>query len=295
METKMLKLVEEKSEKMKQIMKKVGNEDASENRGINECAVELQPGGSTYAEKAGSNTTNEYTENIEFKSSWARMMSQCSLEKKLEQATEAAARMDDETEKNKVKNNGKKKLILGSSQELHEQEDWEWDQGKDDWDGVEDRMSRNKEKKKKEQERRRRRIEKVAYAGQCTIGLGPIKSESYDYFNKITGDFEEAKKMAAAEFLVGYLRFDHNDMSDTDISDTRISPKDDDILYIVMDSPEKIRNIRRRIADCRNPEIKTREYIPPQFFQRYTAMAIYAKERRDIERKHKDTDQIYGQ
>ena len=182
-----------------------------------------------------------------------------------------------------IKNQFQNNFWDGNSQELHDQDDWEWNQGQDDWDGVEDRVSRNREKKKKEQDRRRRRIEKAAFAGQCTIGLGPIKSESYDYFNKITGDFEEAKKMAAAEFLVGYLKYDHNDMSDTDISDTRISPKDDDILYVVMDSPEKVKNIRRRIADCRNPEIKTREYIPPQFFQRYTAMGRYAKERRNKE------------
>ena len=173
---------------------------------------------------------------------------------------------DDKTEKLRDRNSGKKKLVLGNSQELHDQEDWEWNQGQEDWDRIEDRASRNREKKKKEQERRRRRIEKAAYAGQCTIGLGPIKSESYNYFNKITGDFEEAKKMAAAEFLVGYLKYDHNNMSDTDISDTRISPKDDNILYLVMDSPEKVKNIRRQIADCRNPEIKTQEYIPPQFF-----------------------------
>ena len=112
------------------------------------------------------------------------------------------------------------------------------------------------------------------------MGLGPIKEQSFKYFNKITGDFNDAKKMAAAEYLTGYLKFNHEDMSDVDICDTKISPKGDDILYVVFDSPEKALNVRRRIADCQDPRIKTRDYIPPQFFQRYTALSRYARDLR---------------
>ena len=54
------------------------------------------------------------------------------------------------------------------------------------------------------------------------------------------------------------------------------------MLYLVLDDPEKVKHIRRRIADCRNPMIKTRDYIPPQFFQRYSALGrIAADMRRD--------------
>ena len=86
--------------------------------------------------------------------------------------------------------------------------------------------------------------------------------------------------MAAAEFLVGYLKYDHEDMTDLEITDTRTSAKGDGILYIVLDSPEKTKNVRRRIADCQNPIIKTREYIPPQFYRRYTALGKVAHEMR---------------
>ena len=47
-----------------------------------------------------------------------------------------------------------------------------------------------------------------------------------------------------------------------------------------MDTPEKIKNIRRRISDCQNPTIKTREYIPPSFFKRYTALSRFAADLR---------------
>ena len=116
--------------------------------------------------------------------------------------------------------------------------------------------------------------------GRCTLGIGPIQSESYEYFHKITGDFELSKRMAAAEFLNAYIKFDKDEMSDLDITDTKISAKGDNILYIVMDSPEKILNLRRRIADCQDTRIKTRDFIPPQFYQRYVKLGMIGRDMR---------------
>ena len=86
--------------------------------------------------------------------------------------------------------------------------------------------------------------------------------------------------MAAAEFLQGYLKFDDADLSDIDITDTKMSAKGDSIMYIVLDCPEKVVNIRKRLADCQSEVVKTREFIPPHFFNRYTALARYASELR---------------
>ena len=93
--------------------------------------------------------------------------------------------------------------------------------------------------------------------------------------------------MAAAEFLNGYLKYDKEEMTDLDITDTKTSAKGDNILYIVMDCPEKILNLRRRIADCNNPGIKTRDFIPPQFWRRYTTIGRIAADwrRNDSELK----------
>ena len=96
------------------------------------------------------------------------------------------------------------------------------------------------------------------YIGQCTIGIGPIKSKSVEYFHKITGDYELVKQMVTAEFINGYLKFDQGEMYNLDITDTKISAKGDDIIYVVMDKPKKIRNLRRRIANYCVFRIKTR-------------------------------------
>ena len=86
--------------------------------------------------------------------------------------------------------------------------------------------------------------------------------------------------MAAGEFLQGYLKFTGDDLSDIDITDTKMSGLGDGIMYIVLDMPEKVVHIRRRLADCRNDKVKTRDYIPPQFFDRYKALGRYAAELR---------------
>ena len=46
-------------------------------------------------------------------------------------------------------------------------------------------------------------------------------------------------------------------------------------------NPEITKNVRRRIADCQNPAIRTREFIPPQFFNRYNVISKFAKDLRD--------------
>ena len=151
-----------------------------------------------------------------------------------------------------------------------------WEINEKDWDGTADRQDRNRIRKERNIASRKRKLEKAAHVAKCTVGLGPIKNQSFTYFNKITGDFSEAKKMAAAEYMTEYLKFTHEDLSDIDITDTKTSRKGDDILYVVFDCPEKARNVRRRIADCRNPAIKTRDYVPPHFFKKYQVISKIA-------------------
>ena len=259
-----------KEEKVKETEEKK-KEKENQEKSSYAAALRIQPDGS-----------EEKTEALNFKSTWAKQLSQANLEQQLRMATEAAKEMEGKEGdffKTKLKTPAKQNK-LGNSLDRHSEQDWAWDEGEDDWDGTTERQAKNREKKQKEEKKRKERIEKAAYIGRCTIGIGPIRQESTDYFNKITADYGLAKKMAAAEFLQGYLKFDECDLSDIDITDTKMSANGDNIMYCVLDCPEKVINIRRRIADCQNDAIKTREFIPPQFFARYTALAKYASELR---------------
>ena len=238
-------------------------------------------------EQVENKVYNEQVENKEVKSTWAREMSQISLETQLKLATETAERLEAEnsgaetTYKRVGRANKGKKLRMGDSLELHNVDDWPWDESEQDWDGLEDRAARNKIKKQKEHAKKQKKLDKAIKIGKSSIGIGPIKPQSYTYFNNITADFHEAKKMAAVEFLTEYLKYDSNDLSEVDITDTKVSGKNDDILYVVMDSPSKIKDIRRRVADCRNPDIRTRDYVPPIFYDRYMALGRHASNMRE--------------
>ena len=245
----------------------------------------IQPAGSSYSDKLKISTITEpIVAEIEpvYKSTWAKKMSQISLEQQLIAATEAAQRLEVENNggesefKRKERTNRGKKLKLGDSLDLHSPVDWPWDESEKDWDGLVDKVARNKMKKQKDQEKKLKKLDKAIKIGKSSIGIGPIKEQSFNYFNNITADYDEAKKMAAVEFLQEYLKFDSEDLSDLNITDTKTSNKKDDILYIVLDSPTKVRDIRRRVADCRNPDVKTRDYIPPMFFERYVALGRHA-------------------
>ena len=43
--------------------------------------------------------------------------------------------------------------------------------------------------------------------------------------------------MAAVEYLTEYLKFDHSDLQEMEITDTKVSKKGDDILYVVFWEP----------------------------------------------------------
>ena len=159
-------------------------------------------------------------------------MSQISLENQLKIATETADWLEGdeegkESEYRRIERNrkSKKQTKLGDSAEFHGPEDWPWDFSESQWDGTTDRVARNAAKKDREREKKEKKLEKAVRVGKCTIGVGPIKQQSFDYFLNITGDYSDAKKMAAAEFLTGYLKFNHQDMSDVDITDTKVSYK----------------------------------------------------------------------
>ena len=136
-----------------------------------------QPAGRSYADKTKQTGTRiEEEGGKEFKSNWARQISQQSLEKQLKMANEAASRMEEQEGENVFKERGRKrdKKVLKLGDSLHDQEDWPWNGSEEEWDGVEDRGEKNKEKKKRERARRKEKVEKAALIGRC---IGPAGNQ----------------------------------------------------------------------------------------------------------------------
>ena len=112
------------------------------------------------------------------------------------------------------------------------------------------------------------------------IGLGPIRRDSIGYFHDITANFEEAKKMAVNEFLCEYLQMDEEERKYCVIVETAIAKNDDDLMYVTFQDFDTLKEIKSRVAQIRNDEIKTRNFIPPQFWARYKFLSNHCAEER---------------
>ena len=176
-----------------------------------------------------------------------------------------------------------KNVKLGDSHDLHDQEDWAWSDSDEQWPNTVDRREKNMEKKRKAKLHKAEVEKRVFAKARCIIGLGPIYTESIDHFYEIVCEYDEGKKMAAQEYLRVHLRFDETEIEEMTISDTQISAKGENILYVVMPDERHIRDVCARFAQCRDSDLQIQDFIPPQIYKRYMSLSRYAKEQRDTQ------------
>ena len=165
--------------------------------------------------------------------------------------------------------------MMGDSGPHHGESDWSWEEGEDDWQGTEDKIEREKKKKLQRYRRRKQLEERTANKGRHMLGLGPIRRQSIGYFQDAKVDFPEAKIMAVNEFLMEFLQISEDEMQDFTILDTMISKKEEDLIYVTFRDHSSIRDIHRRVAELQSEDIMVRNFIPPQYWERYLHLNRY--------------------
>ena len=180
----------------------------------------------------------------------------------------------------KVKNTkkmGMKSLRRWFGDESEESDTTESDE--DDWNEV-DRMGKNREKIKKQKKLRKEKEMNTLKKARHIIGLGPITDKALEHHNKENkGDFEKAKKEATKEYLAYFLNYDDEELENITIAETSVAKKDD-IMYIAFQNEDDIKEIYSRIATCGDPEIYTRNFIPPQIYERYMCINRICNDKR---------------
>ena len=134
---------------------------------------------------------------------------------------------------------------------------------------------------------------RVTEKARHILGIGPIYQQSIDHFYHIVGDYEEAKRMAAQEYLRVQLRFKETEIEDIVITDTQVSAKGENVLYIVTNDEGAIRDIIVRMAQCQDPDLYMQDFIPPQLYKRYMSLNKFAMELRQKDKRIK-TQLRYG-
>ena len=95
------------------------------------------------------------------------------------------------------------------------------------------------------------------------------------------GNYLEAKKMAVIDYLRHHLKYNDEEIDTIEITDTQVSAKMENLVYIVVAEEQSIRDIRSRMAEVRNPDLTMTDFIPPQYYQRYISLGKRAREMRE--------------
>ena len=80
-------------------------------------------------------------------------------------------------------------MKLGDSQDLHDQEDWAWDESDDQWSNTIERKEKKIEKKRKARMHKAEVEARVTAKARCIVGIGPVYMQSIEHFNRIVGEY----------------------------------------------------------------------------------------------------------
>ena len=145
----------------------------------------------------------------------------------------------------------------------------------------------NEKKRKIRYLKKKNKMEEVASKMKKIIGIGPIPTNSVQYFEKENISTHEARKKAIKEYLAYHLEFDEEDLEQLEILETKQCASRNDIIYFVLGDQDHIREIHyRRAASC-NDDLILRDYVPPQYHARYVAIGKKAAEKRGLDKSLK--------
>ena len=144
----------------------------------------------------------------------------------------------------------------------------------DDWTEIE-RVKRKKKKTMERKERLKEKKREISTRMMYMVGIGPIPGDAIKYHEKKTKNPEDARKNAVREFLQYYLDYDNEEIRELEILETKTAAKDD-IIYCALGKIEDVKELHYRRAASEDESIITRDYIPPQMYARYMAIAKVA-------------------
>ena len=145
----------------------------------------------------------------------------------------------------------------------------ESDEG-EQWKEI-DRKKKNSDRRRRMKRRRKEKEVKCATKAGHMIGLGPITMDQVMRHMDNGMEFEKAKVRALEDFLMDYLGYIEEEIKVLGVLETKFA-KGEDILYVALDKLEQVKEIHICKAECRNDDVTTRCYIPPNFYDRFMAL-----------------------
>ena len=141
-------------------------------------------------------------------------------------------------------------------------------------------------KKKEEQRKRRAQCKRENLKKQCAsraanmVSLGPVSWDSVNFFKYKGEDLETAKKLAVKEYLRYNLNYSWDVLNKLSIAETRMSTRSEAIINIAFENEGEIRELYARKAESRNENLVVRNYVPPNFHERFMFLNKICAEKR---------------
>ena len=143
-----------------------------------------------------------------------------------------------------------------------------------------DRRRCNRERRKKVAAKKAAKVELTALKARNMVGLSPITTEEIEAQKDMVNDYNIAKILAVKEHLREYYKYNQEELDELNIIETKTTNKKDNCIYIAVEDHEHIRDIYHRKAECKRNEVSLRNYVPPQFFERFSTLNRICKEKR---------------
>ena len=155
-----------------------------------------------------------------------------------------------------------------------------------EWTEIDRKKTRIEKKRRLDKRRKERKLE-TAKKVEHMAGIGPIYvSDATKRMDSKIG-FEAAKRIVLKEFLAKYLGYNMEELQQLKIEDTKFATSGEDILYVALVDQDQIKELYIRRAESRNDNVIVRNYIPPNFHERFVHLNRICAEKRKADSKLK--------
>ena len=149
----------------------------------------------------------------------------------------------------------------------------------DNWSRV-DREGKNLARRRRAQDRTNRKMQDLSLKARQMAGIGPIKETDINIHMRSTRNYSLAKIYAVKSHLAKHYRYNQEELDRLEILETKRNIKDD-IIYIAVADERDIKDIYSRKAEVRSDDTTVRSFIPPQYFERFSALNRICAARRE--------------
>ena len=153
------------------------------------------------------------------------------------------------------------------------------DTDENEWSEVEYKK-RNEIKKKKQKMKKKDLQESTARKASNMIGIGPINLEKLRNYRQDNKTYEDMKREVIKDFLASELAYEPYELKELNICETKLATNGENIIYLALEDHEQVKEIHLRKAELKNDTINTRNFIPPNFYERFIYLNKICKDER---------------